>query len=53
MEDRLIEAKTSLMENLERNMGELKKWYGLLERMGDLVFQAEYMVRKWTDIHQA
>jgi len=53
MEDRLRKVKASIMENLERNMGELKKWYGLLERMADLVFQAEYMVRKWKETHQS
>jgi len=41
------------MTSLSQSMDELKHWYHLLVKVGDLVFQAEYMIRKWKDIHQA
>jgi hypothetical protein len=53
IERRIRDERTRIIKSLGQSMGELKHWYHLLVKVGDLVFQAEYMVRKWKDIHQA
>jgi|GEM_PF-1046739 hypothetical protein len=53
IESRVLEERARIMTSLSQSMDELKHWYDLLVKVGDLVFQAEHMIRKWKDIHQA
>jgi hypothetical protein len=53
VEKRMLEQKTRIMKELGKSMDELKQWYLLLEKVGDLVFQAEYMISKWKNANQA
>ncbi len=51
-DNRMFDHHLRIMKEYEDHMVMLKKWYLLLQKIGDLTFQGDYMIAKWNAFKQ-